>query len=945
MITALLCIAILFQFTPVRNANYVNAASYCNWVGLVADVSVPDGSNFRPGESFTKTWRLKNIGTCTWTTSYLLVFSKGDFMEAPSSVFSLYREVKPGETIDLGVPLKAPASPGHYRGYWMLKSGTGNVFGIGSSAADPFWADINVVSDLGGAYDFTANVCAATWRSGAGILPCPMVDGDSRGFAVALANPKMENGAQGTAPGLLLFPENKYNGYLQGTYPEITVQAGDRFQGIVGCAYGSACYVTYRLDYQENNGALKIFWKWTEKNEGQIYRVDKDLSALAGKKVKFTLTLLAAGSALNDRALWVQPVIARSGGSLPLPTVPLASPTPTPVTPTPTVAPMSGSVAFDFATNVGVATWRNGSGPLPCPSNDPGCGAAAYVATPRLEDNTVDVLPGILVSPQYKTDGYIQGTYIPIPVQAGDHFRSAIGCAYGKPCYVTFRLDYQVNNGPLQNLGQWTERNEGKVTHVDIDLNALAGQNVQFVFSLFAAGSPANDSAIWAHPFLMRPGAPTPTATPLVSPTPTSPPVSQPNTLYDFALNACAASWASGAGALPCPGTDGSPGGFVLPVMNPQLESGAVDNAYGLVMFPQYVTNGYLRGVYPEVTVQAGDRFRSIINCAYGSACYATFKLEYQIGSGPITTLASWVEKKEGLFWLVEKDLSALAGKNVKFILTVLATGSPTGDRALWSQPRLVRSGYGPSPTPTPTATPTVPAAGVVTNVEVSVNPIFTACQGPNVVDFLGKITTDGPVMVSYHWEIGGDSNTTTSTETVTFASAGLQTINPGPYKVDCGNYTVRLVVTAPNPLSAQADFSVQPPTPLPFTNVLVYFADQNVYGAERPVQRSVSASNLPLAVLRELYKGPTAEEQASGLMLITSGTTGVSQVSVVSGIAHVTLSGPCNSQGATYTVGNLIRASLNQFPEIQHVRIYDESGNTGNPDPGADSIPACLEP
>lgn len=838
---------------------------------------------------------------------------------------------------------------------------------VNASAADPFRVEINAVSDLGGVYDFTANICAATWRSGAGILPCPIADGDSRGFAVALSNPKMENGTQGTAPGLLLFPENKYNGYIQGTYPEITIQSGDHFQGIVGCAYGSSCYVTYRLDYQVDNGTLKVFWKWTEKNEGQVYRVDKDLSSLAGKKVKFTLTLLAAGSALGDRALWVQPVIARSGGGTPLPTVSVASPTPTPVTPTPTVAPMSGTVAFDFATNVGVATWRNGSGTLPCPSNDSSCGAATYVANPRLEDNTVDVLPGILVSPQYKTDGFLQGTYIPIPVQAGDHFRTAIGCAYGKSCYVTFRLDYQVNNGPLQNLGQWTERNEGKVYNPDIDLSALAGKDVQFIFTLLAAGSPANDSAIWAHPFLMRPGPPTSTATPLASPTPTSPPVSQPNTLYDFTVNACSASWTSGAGTLPCPGTDGSANGFALPVINPQLESGAIDNAYGLVMFPQNTTDGYIRGIYPEINVQAGDHFQGIINCAYGSSCYVTFKLEYQIGSGPINTLASWVEKNEGLFWLVDNNLSALAGQNVKFILTILATGSPTGDRALWSQPRLVRGSPTPIPTvtltttptitptstladiptgtPTVTPTPTATTAGSVTNVEVTVDPHFYACYGPNPMDLYGKITTNGPATVSYHWEISGDSNSSWAEQPVVFTAAGSQTFGPYPYKVDCGNYSVHLVVTSPNTLSAQIDVSVQPPTPLPTIDVLVYFADQNVYGTERPVTRTISSFKPARDALRELYKGPTAEEQASGLTLITSGTTGVSQVTVVSGIAHVTLSGPCNSQGATYTVASLIRATLSQFPEIQHIRIYDENNTTENPDPNADSIPGCLEP
>src|SRR5690349_5782138 len=46
----------------------------CDKVQFVADVTVPDGTNFPPKATFTKTWRLKNIGSCTWTTSYQIVF-------------------------------------------------------------------------------------------------------------------------------------------------------------------------------------------------------------------------------------------------------------------------------------------------------------------------------------------------------------------------------------------------------------------------------------------------------------------------------------------------------------------------------------------------------------------------------------------------------------------------------------------------------------------------------------------------------------------------------------------------------------------------------------------------------------------------------------------------------------------------------------------------------
>ena len=172
-------------------------------------------------------------------------------------------------------------------------------------------------------------------------------------------------------------------------------------------------------------------------------------------------------------------------------------------------------------------------------------------------------------------------------------------------------------------------------------------------------------------------------------------------TLLNFA-NICQASWSSGAGALPCPGTDGDARGFVLPVSNPKLEDGTLDTAPGLILFPQNKYDGYIQGTYPEITVQSGDRFQGIVNCAYSFPCYVTFRLDYQVGTGPVTTFWTWKEKNEGKYYRFDKDLSSLTGKNVKFILTILSTGPTTGDRALWGQPRIFRTGY-VTPTPMPT--------------------------------------------------------------------------------------------------------------------------------------------------------------------------------------------------------------------------------------------------
>ncbi|MBL8100545.1 MAG: hypothetical protein JNK81_15280, partial [Anaerolineales bacterium] len=54
--------------------------TYCDWAFFVKDVTIPDGTTLLPGETFTKVWRLKNRGTCTWSPDYMLVFSSGSQM-------------------------------------------------------------------------------------------------------------------------------------------------------------------------------------------------------------------------------------------------------------------------------------------------------------------------------------------------------------------------------------------------------------------------------------------------------------------------------------------------------------------------------------------------------------------------------------------------------------------------------------------------------------------------------------------------------------------------------------------------------------------------------------------------------------------------------------------------------------------------------------------------
>jgi hypothetical protein len=131
--------------TPMR------VTSYCDLASFGTDVTIPDGTTITPGGTFTKTWRLTNAGTCTWTTSYQLVYVSEDAMGTVKSV-SLSKSVAPGGSVDISVSMTAPTILKEYTGYWMLQNSAGARFGVGTDGSDPIYVNIKVA---GGTLTFT----------------------------------------------------------------------------------------------------------------------------------------------------------------------------------------------------------------------------------------------------------------------------------------------------------------------------------------------------------------------------------------------------------------------------------------------------------------------------------------------------------------------------------------------------------------------------------------------------------------------------------------------------------------------------------------------------------------------------------------------------------------------------------------------------------------------
>jgi hypothetical protein len=291
----------------------------CDQLTFIKDVTIPDDTEMQPGENFKKTWRLKNTGSCTWTSGYSLIFEDGDAMGAPASVQLTTGTVTPGQEYDITIDLTAPDDPGTYRGNFKLRNPAGVVFGFGDDAK-PFWVQI-VVPDLTGVmFDFISNASSSDWGSGAAPvdfsgpghddLSFGGPDDAAAGSAMIKDKITFENG--GTSGKVLeTRPKNENDGYVIGRYPEYKVGAGDRIKGRLGFAAkadGScgAGNVVFEIHYTEGTdlGTRTRLGSWQKACDRKMMPIDVGLSALKGKTVRFYLVILANGQANQDWAVW-----------------------------------------------------------------------------------------------------------------------------------------------------------------------------------------------------------------------------------------------------------------------------------------------------------------------------------------------------------------------------------------------------------------------------------------------------------------------------------------------------------------------------------------------------------------------------------------------------------------------------------------------------------------
>jgi hypothetical protein len=114
---------------------------------FMSDVTIPDNTVFTPNIPFTKTWRLKNTGTCNWDGNYLVAYISGSTMSQQPGYWIVPEGqiVSPGQTLDVSVGMTSPVENGNYASYWGLKKVDGGFMPIqGGANGNSFFVKIKV---------------------------------------------------------------------------------------------------------------------------------------------------------------------------------------------------------------------------------------------------------------------------------------------------------------------------------------------------------------------------------------------------------------------------------------------------------------------------------------------------------------------------------------------------------------------------------------------------------------------------------------------------------------------------------------------------------------------------------------------------------------------------------------------------------------------------------
>lgn len=119
-------------------------------MAFVQDLTYPDNNmqsptRVAPGALFQKGWRIRNVGTCTWTEAYRLAYAGSSPENAAlgGNPVVIQGQVPPNGDYDIYVNLVAPIWAGRYQSFWTMQNASGVQFG------QRIWAGFDIPVPVG----------------------------------------------------------------------------------------------------------------------------------------------------------------------------------------------------------------------------------------------------------------------------------------------------------------------------------------------------------------------------------------------------------------------------------------------------------------------------------------------------------------------------------------------------------------------------------------------------------------------------------------------------------------------------------------------------------------------------------------------------------------------------------------------------------------------------
>jgi hypothetical protein len=486
---------------------------------FVDDVTIPDDTVIDKGASFTKTWRIRNSGTCRWDTGTTIGYFSGDKLGKGEAVAMPVTE--PGADIEISVEMEAPLEPGTYRSNWQLVAPDGARFGgvfyvkivvEQGVTPTPTGEASNPPQHFIGKTAVDCKQVSFTWEDGTGeqiyrlsgsTLSAQL---DANTTTYVWNNPPIGSsvitltaeGAEGSALGTL---RTRVNVNCDAARPNLVVKAM-RFDPEVPVAY---LPLTMTVEI-ENDGAVDsgaFVTRWYKVTTLPVSSCEwyTNEGLEAGESIQLACQLdpyssvndfVIRGSVDATQAIVESDEVDNTADKI--------------------VTVVAPSIAYHFVDEAPTATWTAGPSTqtLTWPGVDTDTQGFVRWFKGEMENGAVIADPCLQTHPKWTANGWVQGVYTTMltegyTVGAGDLFYADLAflqdALHGD---VVYKVAIQPENGNLQWMIDTPHSFGDGIQTIQTDLTPFSGQNAYFILRVEAGSSADYDWACWLAPVIYR---------------------------------------------------------------------------------------------------------------------------------------------------------------------------------------------------------------------------------------------------------------------------------------------------------------------------------------------------------------------------------------------------------------------------------------------------------